>query len=130
MAAVFDWLGDEVANINLSVVEIVNSSLQTEQLALGGDLNGDNEFIIADTKQGVANNLYWPAGSISGSSYKISGEAVNRTLQYKDWWFAVMEQNDYIFCLMNNEQINSVLDLLYEAAGKTIGYKRIIGSDE
>lgn len=129
VAAVFDWPGEDVPDINLAVVELVYPELQTEQLALGGDLRGDNQFIIADEKQGVANNLYWPAGSKVGNTWKISDGGVNRTLQWKDWWFEVMDGHDYIFGLMNNEQINSMINYLNQSAGKSIGYVRILGND-
>lgn len=128
VAAVFDWSGEDVPEINLAVVELVNAGLQTEQLALGGDLRGDNQFIIADVRQGVANNLYWPSGTKVGNTWKISSGGVNRTLQWKDWWFDVMDAFDYIFCLMDNEQINSMIDYLNQAAGKSIGYVRILGN--
>lgn len=77
----------------------------------------------------MANNLYWPSGTKVGNTWKISSGGVNRTLQWKDWWFEVMDANDYIFCLMNNEQINSMIDNLNQAAGKSIGYVRILGND-
>lgn len=40
-----------------------------------------------------------------------------------------MDANDYIFCLMDNEQINSTINYLNQAAGKSIGYVRILGND-
>lgn len=40
-----------------------------------------------------------------------------------------MDGHDYIFCLMNNEQINSMITNLNQAAGKSIGYVRILGND-
>lgn len=129
VAAAFDWLGEDIPEINLAVVEIVNPELQTEQLALGGDLRGDNQFIIADERQGVANNLYWPSGTKVGNKWKINDGGVNRTLQWKDWWFEVMDANDYIFCLMNQEQINSMIGYINQAAGESIGYVRILGND-
>ena len=128
VAAVFDWSGEDIPEINLAVVELVNPGLQTEQLALGGDLRGDNQFIIADQRQGVANNLYWPSGTKVGNTWKINDRGVQRTLQHKDWWFEVMDGNDYIFCLMNQEQINSMIDNLGQAVGKSIGYVRILGN--
>ena len=129
VAAAFGWLGEDIPEINLAVVELVNPGLQTEQLALGGDLRGDNQFIIADQRQGVANNLYWPSGTKVGNTWKINDRGVQRTLQHKDWWVEVMDGNDYIFCLMNQEQINSIIDYLGQAAGKSIGYVRILGND-
>ena len=129
VAAVFDWPGEDIPEINLAVVELVNSGLHTEQLALGGDLRGDNQFIIADQRQGVANNLYWPSGTKVGNTWKINDRGVQRTLQHQDWWIEVMDGNDYIFCLMNQEQINSMIDYLGQAAGKSIGYVRILGND-
>ena len=129
VAAAFGWLGEDIPEINLAVVELVNPGLQTEQLALGGDLRGDNQFIIADQRQGVANNLYWPSGTKVGNTWKISNGGVNRTLQSKEWWFEVMDANDYTFCLMDQEHINSMIDYLGQAAGKSIGYVRILGND-
>ena len=129
VAAAFDWSGEDIPEINLAVVELVNPGLQTEQLALGGDLRGDNQFIIADQRQGVANNLYWPSGTKVGNTWKINDRGVQRTLQHKDWWVEVLDVNDYTFCLMNQEQINSMIDYLGQAAGKSIGYVRILGND-
>ena len=129
VAAALDWPGEDIPEINLAVVELVNPGLQTEQLALGGDLRGDNQFIIADQRQGLANNLYWPSGTKVGNTWKINDRGVQRTLQHKDWWVEVMDGNDYIFCLMNQEQINSMIDYLGQAAGKSIGYVRILGND-
>ncbi len=123
------WTGEEVPQINLAVVEIVDITQQTEQLALGGDLRGDNQFIIADIKSGIANNLYWPAGSKVGNTWKISNGGVNRTLQHKDWWYQVMDMNDYLFCLFDNEKINSMITYLNQAVGETIGYVRIMDPD-
>lgn len=40
-----------------------------------------------------------------------------------------MDAHDYIFGLMNNEQINSMITYLNQSAGKSIGYVRILGSD-
>lgn len=40
-----------------------------------------------------------------------------------------MDANDYIFGLMNQEQINSMISYLNQAAGKSIGYVRILGND-
>ena len=129
VAAAFDLPGEDITEINLAVVELVNPGLQTEQLALGGDLRGDNQFIIADQRQGVANNLYWPSGTNVGNTWKINDGGVKRTYQHQDWWFDVMDANDYIFCLMDQEQINSMIDYLGQAAGKSIGYVRILGND-
>ena len=123
------WLGEEVPQINLAVVEIVDITQQTEQLALGGDLRGDNSFIIADIRNGIANNLYWPAGSKVGNTWKISSGGVNRTLQHKDWWFEVMDMCDYQFCLFDNEKINSMITYLNQSVGRTIGYVRIMDPD-
>ena len=123
------WTGEDVPQINLAVVEIVDITQQTEQLALGGDLRGDNQFIIADIKNGIANNLYWPAGSKVGNTWKISSGGVNRTLQHKDWWYEVMDMNDYLFCLLDNEKINSMITYLNQSVGKTIGYVRIMDHD-
>lgn len=129
VAAVFDWLGEDIPEINLAVVELVNPDLQTEQLALGGDLRGDSQFIIADQRQGVANNLYWPSGKKVGNTWKINDGGVQHTLQHQDWWFEVMDGNDYIFCLMNQEQINSMIYYLNQSAGESISYVRILGND-
>lgn len=123
------WTGEDVPQINLAVVEIVDITQQTEQLALGGDLRGDNQFIIADMRNGIANNLYWPAGSKVGNTWKISDGGVNHTLQHKDWWYEVMDMNDYLFCLFDNEKINSMINYLMQSAGKTIGYVRIMDPD-
>lgn len=123
------WLGEEIPLINLAVVEIVDITQQTEQLALGGDLRGDNPFIIADMRNGRANNLYWPTGTIDGNKYKITDVGVNRTLQHKDWWYEVMDMNDYLFCLFDNEKINSMITYLQQSVGKTIGYVRIMDPD-
>ena len=123
------WTGEFVPQINLAVVEIVDINQQTEQLALGGDLRGDNQFIIADMRNGKANNLYWPTGTIDGNKYKITDARVNRTLQHKDWWLEVMEMNDYLFCLFDNEKINSMISYLQQSVGKTIGYVRIMDPD-
>lgn len=123
------WTGEEIPQINLAVVEIVDITQQTEQLALGGDLRGDNQFIIADMRNGIANNLYWPAGSKVGNTWKISDGGVNRTPQHKDWWYEVMDMNDYLFCLFDNEKINSMINYLMQSAGKTIGYVRIMDPD-
>lgn len=123
------WLGEDVPQINLAVVEIVDITQQTEQLALGGDLRGDNPFIIADTRNGQANNLYWPTGTIEGNKYIITDFGVNRTLQHKDWWYEVMDMNDYLFCLFDNEKINSMISYLQQSVGKTIGYVRILDPD-
>lgn len=123
------WTGEEVPQINLAVVEIVDITQQTEQLALGGDLRGDNQFIIADIRNGIANNLYWPTGTIDGNKYKITDAGVNRTLQHKDWWYEVMDMNDYLFCLFDNEKINSMISYLQQSVGKTIGYVRIKDPD-
>lgn len=40
-----------------------------------------------------------------------------------------MDQNDYIFGLMNNEQINSMITYLNQSVGKSIGYVRVLGND-
>ena len=129
VAGEMGWTGDEVPQINLAVVEIVDITQQTEQLALGGDLRGDNQFIIADMRNGIANNLYWPTGTIDGNKYKITDVGVNRTLQHKDWWYEVMDMNDYLFCLFDNEKINSMISYLQQSVGKTIGYVRIMDPD-
>lgn len=129
VAAAFGWLGIDAPDINLAVVNIIDKENQREQLALGGDLRGDSQFIIADTRNNVANNLYWPTGQIQGNKYKIENGGVNRTLQHQNWWDTIMELCDYTYCELNSANINVIIDNLMQAAGKSINYVQIYDPD-
>lgn len=111
------------------MVNIKDNENQREQLALGGDLRGDSQFIIADTRNNAANNVYWPTGQIQGDKYKIESGGVNRTLQHQNWWDTIMELCDYIYCELNSADINAVIDNLMQAVGKSINYVQIYDPD-
>lgn len=113
------------SEINVAVINIIDSGNQRSQLAFGGNINGDNEFVCATTRNSQPDNVFYPSGTQSNGQWKINSGGVIRTLNHQNWWGDIMEMNDYIYQPLTTDQVSQITDDLNAMAGQSLTFLEI-----